>query len=51
MILPERVFGSAGAHWISSGLAKLPISLPTRPSSSCLRASSGAMPLIGVTKA
>ncbi|MNT93724.1 hypothetical protein D3C72_2352670 [compost metagenome] len=51
MILPERVLGSAGAHWISSGLAKLPISLLTRASSACLSVSSGFTPFIGVTKA
>ena len=32
MILPERVLGRPGAHWIRSGLAMGPISvLPTRP--------------------
>ncbi|MNM96269.1 hypothetical protein D3C81_1087380 [compost metagenome] len=51
MILPERVFGRAGDHWMSSGLAKLPISFPTSPSSSCFSSSLGATPLIGVTKA
>ena len=30
MILPERVFGSPGAHWITSGFAKGPISWRTR---------------------
>ena len=29
MILPERVFGSAGAQWITSGAAMGPISLRT----------------------
>ncbi|GIX22534.1 MAG: hypothetical protein KatS3mg121_1317 [Gammaproteobacteria bacterium] len=28
MILPERVLGKAGAHWITSGVAIGPISLP-----------------------
>src|SRR3989344_2300447 len=51
MILPERVFGRPGAHWISSGLAKLPISLPTKASSSCFSASLISTPFIGVTKA
>ena len=29
MILPERVFGKPGAHWIMSGVAIGPISLRT----------------------
>ena len=29
MILPDRVFGSAGAKWRSSGLAMAPITFPT----------------------
>ena len=29
MILPLRVFGRAGAHWIASGAAMAPISLRT----------------------
>ncbi|MNR69532.1 hypothetical protein D3C85_1948590 [compost metagenome] len=51
MILPERVLGRPGAHWISSGLAKLPISLLTRASSSFFSSSLGSRPFIGVTKA
>ncbi len=34
MILPERVFGRPGAHWIRSGLAIGPISVRTQASSS-----------------
>ena len=30
MIFPERVFGSPGAHWMTSGFAKGPISWRTR---------------------
>ena len=34
MILPLRVFGRAGAHWIASGEAIGPISLRTQATSS-----------------
>src|SRR5437868_6076031 len=51
MILPERVFGKAGAHWIRSGLAKLPISLLTSASSSFFNSSPVSTPFMGVTKA
>ena len=37
MILPERVFGSAGANWILSGAAIGPISLRTCLTSSFLQ--------------
>jgi hypothetical protein len=50
MILPERVLGRPGAHWIRSGLAMGPISLRTQVLTSSLRSSSvGSSPAISVT--
>src|SRR3990167_505180 len=46
MILPERVLGRPGAHWIRSGRAMAPISFATRFSSSLRSASEGSMPFI-----
>ena len=44
MILPERVFGRPGAHWIQSGVAMAPISLRTCATRSLRSASLGSMP-------
>src|SRR6202046_1764593 len=49
MILPLRVFGSAGAHWIASGEAIGPISLRTQAISSLRSASVGSSPSFSVT--
>jgi hypothetical protein len=49
MILPERVFGRPGAHWIRSGLAMGPISVRTQTSSSFFSSSVGSIPFISVT--
>ncbi|MNO00387.1 hypothetical protein D3C81_2202660 [compost metagenome] len=49
MILPERVFGRPGAHWITSGEAIGPISLRTQFFSSRRSASSGTSPPLRVT--
>ena len=49
MILPERVFGRLGAHWITSGEAIGPISLRTHATSSLRSASLGASPVFSVT--
>ena len=45
MILPERVLGSAGAHWITSGVAIGPISLRTWATRSLRSASLGVLAL------
>src|SRR5262249_4930677 len=39
MILPERVLGRPGAHWMTSGVAIGPISLRTQATSSLRRSS------------
>jgi ABC-2 type transport system ATP-binding protein len=49
MILPLRVFGSAGAHWMASGEAIGPISLRTHATSSLRNASVGSSPNFSVT--
>ncbi len=49
MILPERVFGSPGAHWITSGVAIGPISRRTHCFSSWRSASLGSTPELRVT--
>ncbi len=49
MILPERVFGSAGAHCRWSGLAIGPISLRTQLRSSVRSSSLGSRSAIRVT--
>src|SRR5579859_17488 len=49
MILPLRVFGSAGAHWIASGEAIGPISLRTQATSSLRNSSLGSSPSFKVT--
>src|SRR5256885_14898700 len=49
MILPERVLGRPGAHWIRSGWAIGPISLRTHWPSSLRSASLGSTPAFSVT--
>jgi hypothetical protein len=49
MILPERVLGRPGAHWMASGVAIGPISLRTQATSSLRRASVGSSPAFSVT--
>src|SRR5690349_19574643 len=49
MILPERVLGRPGAHWIRSGLAIGPISLRTHWISSLRSVSVGSSPVFKVT--
>ncbi len=49
MILPERVFGRPGAHWIRSGWAIGPISLRTHCTSSLRSSSVGLRPDFSVT--
>ena len=49
MILPERVFGRLGAHWMRSGAAIAPISLRTQSRSSLRSASFGCSPAFSVT--
>ena len=49
MILPERVFGRPGAHWIASGEAIGPISFRTQATSSFFSASVGSSPVFSVT--
>ena len=49
MILPLRVFGRPGAHWMASGAAIGPISRRTQVISSLRRSSVGSSPLIKVT--
>ena len=49
MILPERVFGRPGAHWMKSGVAIGPISLRTQSRNSLRNASVGGSPAISVT--
>jgi ferredoxin--NADP+ reductase len=49
MILPERVFGRPGAHWMKSGEAIGPISLRTQATSSLRSSSLAAMPALSVT--
>ncbi len=49
MILPERVLGRAGAHWITSGVAVGPISLRTCWISSLRNSSVGVTPTLRVT--
>ena len=49
MILPERVFGRPGAHWIRSGVAIGPISVRTQVRSSLRSSSVGSTPFIRVT--
>jgi hypothetical protein len=48
MILPERVFGRPGAHWIRSGLAIGPISVRTQ-SQLLAQLVGGLDPFISVT--
>ena len=48
MILPERVLGRPGAHWIRSGEAIGPMSLRTQARSSFISSSEGATPFIRV---
>ena len=47
MILPERVLGSPGAHWMMSGLAIAPISAAHSATSSARNCSVGSTPCIG----
>ena len=49
MILPERVFGRPGAHWMMSGRAMPPISLTTQAPNSLRKSSLGCVPTIKVT--
>ncbi|MNN75165.1 hypothetical protein D3C81_1914450 [compost metagenome] len=49
MILPDRVFGSPGAHWITSGEAIGPISLRTQFFSSRRSCSLASIPALRVT--
>ncbi len=49
MILPERVFGRPGAHWIRSGDAMGPISVRTQLRNSLRSSSVGSTPFISVT--
>ena len=49
MILPERVLGRPGAHWMRSGEAIGPISVRTQLRSSVCSASDGVSPFIRVT--
>ncbi|SMX50928.1 hypothetical protein MAA8898_05135 [Maliponia aquimaris] len=49
MILPERVLGRPGAHWIRSGEAIGPISVRTQVRSSLRSSSEGSTPFIRVT--
>ena len=49
MILPERVLGRLGAHWIRSGVAIGPISLRTHCTSSLRKGSLGSRPAFRVT--
>ena len=49
MILPERVFGNPGAHWITSGTAIGPISRRTQAHKSFFRESLGCTPCFSVT--
>ncbi len=49
MILPDRVFGRPGAHWIASGAAIGPISRRTQAVSSLRSASVGSSPSTSVT--
>ena len=49
MILPERVLGRPGAHWIRSGLAVGPIYFLTWWTRSFRNASLGSMPALSVT--
>ena len=49
MILPERVLGRPGAHWMTSGVAIGPISLRTQLTSSLRSSSLGCWPTLSVT--
>ena len=49
MILPDRVFGRPGAHWMTSGEAIGPISLRTHATSSLRRSSDVGSPAFSVT--
>src|SRR5450631_420781 len=49
MIFPERVFGSPGAHWMTSGVAIGLISLRTQSRNSARKGSVGSAPAIKVT--
>jgi hypothetical protein len=49
MILPDRVLGRPGAHWMRSGDAIGPISLRTQTINSLRSASLGASPALSVT--
>ncbi len=49
MILPERVLGRLGAHWMMSTMAIGPISPRTMATSSFFSSSVGSTPAIGVT--
>jgi hypothetical protein len=49
MILPERVLGRPGAHWMTSGLAIGPISLRTQLTRSFYSTSEGSMSALSVT--
>src|SRR5262249_9109881 len=49
MILPERVLGRPGAHWMTSGVAIGPISLRTHATSSLRSSSDGCWPALSVT--
>src|ERR1700730_9014269 len=51
MIFPERVFGSAGAHWMASGVAIGLISRRTQSRNSARNGSLGSTPAINVTYA
>src|SRR5690554_8193824 len=50
MILPERVLGRLGAHWIISGLAIAPISRTHNATSSFFNSSLGSSPVIKVDR-
>ena len=49
MILPERVLGSPGAHWMRSGVAMGPISFRTQRVSSPRSSSLGSRLAVSVT--
>src|SRR5262249_41195849 len=49
MILPLRVFGRLGAHWMRSGEAMGPMCFLTHATSSLRRGSLGSLPVLSVT--
>ena len=49
MILPERVLGRPGAHWMTSGAAKGPISVRTHLTRAARNSSVGRVSAFRVT--